>query len=171
MRISDDLIWHQVSNRTWENRYLLHFTLLSELIYPKSILSFGCSTGEECQTLEACFPRATIYGTDINDKVLSLAKQKYPSIHFISPYLNPKTHTFDAISAMNVLHRRTKDCEILPPYSRTDFDTQIQKFHHLLNPGGHLILFKSEYSDPQGFELVHSFDRLLLFSKNIKKQP
>ncbi len=168
MRVGKDLIWHQVSSRTWYNRYLLEFLICKELINPKTILSFGCSTGEECATLQQHFPDAKITGCDINPDVLRIAKQRYPEFEFLySDNQSLNGNKFEAIFAMNVFHRNTKSCEGLPKYERAFFDNQIIYLQSLMCKMGYLILYASDFTDPPGCRLLRTYGKLAIYEISI----
>ena len=61
---------HQLTSTTRSDRYPELFTeakiAMMALKKPFSILSFGCSTGEECFTMKSYFPDSKIIGVDIN---------------------------------------------------------------------------------------------------------
>ena len=57
---------HQPANHTWSNRYPDLFSDAAKAIAdPVRILSYGCSTGEECWTLRHYFPNALGVGASI----------------------------------------------------------------------------------------------------------
>ena len=61
--------FHQIPNTTALNRYPEIFACAANAAPDtRRILSFGCSTGEECVTLASYFPAAQIVGTDINPR-------------------------------------------------------------------------------------------------------
>jgi tRNA G46 methylase TrmB len=67
---------HQGPNTTALNRYPEIFTAAAAAApNAQRILSFGCSTGEECVTLASYFPSAQIVGTDINPVNLIKARK------------------------------------------------------------------------------------------------
>lgn len=147
-RSEKPLIWHQVSKRTWTDRYPEIFTECQVLMQPKKILSFGCSTGEECASLSLYFPDAEIHGADINEDAIAEAQDKFPQFRFMhSYYENLAMHgPYDAIFAMNVLHRSTQGAEMLPPYLPLDFQEQIDQLVSLLSREGYLVTYKAAYS-------------------------
>ena len=166
MQVGKDLIWHQVSTRTWYNRYLLEFLICRELIDPKTILSFGCSTGEECATLQMHFPDAEITGCDINPDALSLAKERYPGYKFLfTDSKELKKGYYDAIFAMNVFHRQTENSQELPKYEREHFDLQIEQLHALLTKEGMLVLYAAQYNEPHNFKLLQTYGKLAIYQK------
>jgi len=75
----------QLSNQTTRNRFPKIFNTIRQLQpNPERILSFGCSTGEECFTLADMFPRAEIIGVDVSTYVVSTARRnnKYDHVFF-----------------------------------------------------------------------------------------
>src|SRR5687767_8594892 len=70
---------HQLTSVTATDRYPELFTEVRSVVHDKrnlSILSFGCSTGEECFTMQSYFPNARITGVDINKSNLRKANRK-----------------------------------------------------------------------------------------------
>jgi hypothetical protein len=58
---------HQISAKTAFNRYPQIFAGAAHAApNARRILSFGCSTGEECATLKMYFPQAKVVGADLN---------------------------------------------------------------------------------------------------------
>ena len=98
---------HQGPNKTSLNRYPEIFAAAVALL-PAAfrILSFGCSTGEECVTLADYFPAATIIGTDINPLNLWKARKfRSERIRFVYAVdrLLKSLSPFDAVFCMAVL--------------------------------------------------------------------
>jgi len=105
---------HQRKISTSYNRYPEIFEVTrnysnSKFPNPRDILSFGCSTGEECFSLREYFPAARIIGTDINKSNLKICNNKNfdKNIKFI--YSNSenllKENPYDLIFCMSVLCR------------------------------------------------------------------
>jgi hypothetical protein len=70
---------HQGPNKTALDRYPEIFAAAAAAApNARRILSFGCSTGEECVTLANYFPNAQIVGTDINPVNLLKARRTNP---------------------------------------------------------------------------------------------
>src|SRR5262245_40070421 len=68
------------SSRTTLDRYPELFRAASQQMPDATrILSYGCSTGEECATLTRYFPAAEIVGTDINLWSLARARKHFSS--------------------------------------------------------------------------------------------
>ena len=67
----------QTSNKTFLGRHWAEHNVLRRYFESDaklSILSFGCSTGEELLSLHALFPRANLYGCDIDWRNLQKAR-------------------------------------------------------------------------------------------------
>lgn len=67
---------NQISHATSLNRYphvYAHVHALAKLKHGK-ILVFGCSTGQEVLSLAKTFPSAVIVGVDVDDAILSVAR-------------------------------------------------------------------------------------------------
>ena len=79
---------NQKSHATKYNRYPEIFKEIKGIIpSPNQILSFGCSTGIECETLqELYFPNIKIIGLDISEEVITnnIKKNKYKNIEYYS---------------------------------------------------------------------------------------
>ena len=67
------IIQHQTHNTTEKNRYPKIFNFISKNYKFNNILSFGCSSGEECQTLSTYFKYSNIIGIDSNEEILNKA--------------------------------------------------------------------------------------------------
>ncbi len=100
------MIQNQKSHATKYDRYPEIFKEVSSIIpNPNKILSFGCSTGLECNTLhEVYFSDSKITGLDISEDIINKNKEsnKFENIEYISN-VNKITEKFDLIFAMSVL--------------------------------------------------------------------
>jgi 2-polyprenyl-3-methyl-5-hydroxy-6-metoxy-1,4-benzoquinol methylase len=139
---------HQGPNKTSLNRYPEIFAAAAALL-PSAlrILSFGCSTGEECVTLASYFPTALIIGTDINALNLWKArKHRSERIRFVYTIdrLLASFGGFDAVFCMAVLrtHKRKKIAEHYP-FRR--FEERALFLESLVRPGGLLVIHNSTY--------------------------
>lgn len=135
------------SNRTALNRYPEIFAAAAQAVpNARRILSFGCSTGEECASLSLYFPAAQIIGADINCLNVWRARQKVrlPNIQFI--YSRDATLAalapFDAIFAMAVFRKSGNDPA---DYPFTHFAERVGFLDTLLAPGGLLAVAAAVY--------------------------
>jgi predicted TPR repeat methyltransferase len=102
------MLYNQNSLATEYNRYPEIFKEVSYIIpSPKQILSFGCSTGMECNTLHELYYLDTkIIGLDINTEVIKKNnyKNNYKNIEYVNN-IKEITEKSDLIFAMSVLCR------------------------------------------------------------------
>ena len=139
------MIQNQKSHATQYNRYPEIFEEVKSIIdYPKQILSFGCSKGEECNTLhEIYFPKSKIIGLDINTDVINknIENNKYKEIEYTNN-INTITEKNDLIFAMSVL------CvwpETDGEYTFETFNKTLDIIDNLLNINGYLCIYNSKY--------------------------
>lgn len=153
------MIQNQKSHATSYNRYPGLFVEIKRIISsPNQILSFGCSTGEECNTLhELYFPNSKIIGLDINKEVIKKNKEKnkYKNIEYYSELgdINQKS---DLIIANSVLCLWPESEGI---YTFETFEKTLETIDELLNKDGYLCIYNSKYL----------FCETDLFSKKYKK--
>ena len=119
---------------------------------PIRILSFGCSTGEECQSLSTYLPNALIIGVDVNKKSIEKAKSKFTSERLSFYHLEAKSlHTlgkFDVITAISVLCRYPEskliqNIESVFPFSI--FEKSVGYLDQVLNSEGYLFIRSSNF--------------------------
>jgi 2-polyprenyl-3-methyl-5-hydroxy-6-metoxy-1,4-benzoquinol methylase len=140
--------WHQGPNKTSFNRYPEIFAAAAALL-PGAlrILSFGCSTGEECVTLADYFPAALIIGTDINPlNLLKARKFQSERIRFVYAVdrVLKRLGTFDAVFCMAVL-RTPKRKRIGKHYPFELFEERALFLETLVKPGGILVIHNATY--------------------------
>jgi hypothetical protein len=176
---------HQLTSTTEYDRYPALFGEVVRNITGRNevkILSFGCSTGEECFTLRSYFPYARITGVDISHSNLRKAKSKNadPNIEFLlsTPENVSANGNYDVIFCLSVLCRweDTKDlrnCERIYPFKK--FEESVIDLCENLKPGGLLVIYNSNFrfeetSVANAFQIletpaiqdsgfVHKFDR------------
>ncbi len=139
------MIRNQISNATYYDRYPFLFKYFSSNNSVK-ILSFGCSTGEECKVLsDKYFPNAEITGVDIDSGIIgsNITKNKNDKIKYFDKL--PNNIKFDIIFCMSVL------C-VWPPkdpqynyYTFNTFEKTIIELDKVLNPGGYLVIYNSSF--------------------------
>lgn len=146
---------HQVMNSTSFDRYPEIFRHLQAKYGRDSalrILSFGCSTGEECFSLRTYFPNAQITGVDIEPANLKEAASKNTdaNIHFLkSTEKNISLHgPYDLTFAMSVLCRwpGTRDHpNVSKIYPFAKYEQMLDQLCRHVVPGGALTIFNSNY--------------------------
>lgn len=136
---------NQKSHTTSYNRYPEIFKEIQEIIpSPKQILSFGCSTGEECITLHRLyFPKTKIIGLDISEEVIksNIKKNKYKNIEYHSK-IDKISKKSDIIFVNSVLCRWP---ESEGEYSFETFKNTLKLINNLLNKDGYLCIYNSKY--------------------------
>lgn len=148
---------HQISNFTLYNRYPILFDFAKSYFESHKqkelkILCYGCSSGEECFSLNEYFKEAVILGVDNNNKVLSKARKtnRFPNITFAQSTTENLVQygPFDLIFAMAVFCRWPasnfyKDLSHIYPFKR--FEESINELDKHLNKNGLLIFNNSNY--------------------------
>lgn len=149
---------HQMIHNTEYDRYPKIFTICEEYsagLNPSKelkILSFGCSTGEECMSIRKYFPSAKIFGVDIDKSTLDSCnkRNKDPNISFMySNFQNIKKEgPFDMIFCMSVLCRwpDTKYLRnITNIYNFLEFQNTIEEIDKVLVKNGLLVVYNSNF--------------------------
>ena len=141
---------HQTHTTTEHNRYPDVFKTVKSICgSPKSILSFGCSSGEECFTLLEYFPTVeVILGVDINEEILQQARSKNQREEIRFATRPASGELFDLIFAMSVLCRwpETDNKEHNNIYSFDDFNAAIELLDSHLKDLGILTLYNTNYN-------------------------
>jgi len=137
---------NQKSHVTKIDRYPELFKEITSIIpCPNQILSFGCSTGEECITLNNLyFPNIKIIGLDINEEIIISNKNKniYKNIEYFSNLENI-TEKSDLIFANSVLCRWPEST--VENYTYQRFEHTLKFIDNLLNKDGYLCIYNSKY--------------------------
>ena len=155
-RVRTIITAHQLANTTKVDRYPEIFLTVKDLhilSYPK-ILSFGCSTGEECFTLRQYFTSADIIGLDVDIENIKVAKSQMLDkngyiVFDTSSELSLKKHgPYDIIFCMSVLCRwpeteNLDDCSSI--YSFTKFEDQIKILDRYLTVNGVLVIYNANF--------------------------
>lgn len=132
----------QPDHMTREERFPLIFDSAKKLKPDaKRVMSFGCSTGEECQALAKRFPEAEIIGLEIDHYTIQTArkKNKNPKIFFHDEIGG--TGTYDLVTALQVFFCMEE------PIPRDRMIANLKKIDAHLNPGGVLMLYTCDH-DP-----------------------
>ena len=117
------------------------------------VLSFGCSTGEECFSLRNYLPNAKITGIDINPSSIDKAKKSSladSNMDFVccSPNELKLLGKFDVILAMSVLCKNPEaqeltDISSIYPFHR--YNSIVLSLDSLLEEKGYLIIRSSNF--------------------------
>ncbi len=144
---------HQAPNYTSLDRYPSIFARTAE-VRPdaRRVLSFGCSTGEECVTLKKYFPSAAVVGADINPLNLISAYRRFWSngVRFIyaSDRHLRQAAPFDVIFCMAVL-RVPRDIQargqLAREYPFELYNGRVDLLDLLLSVNGLLVIHKAIY--------------------------
>lgn len=144
----------QLSHMTSEERFPLIFDS-AKTLQPnaKRVLSFGCSTGEECKALAKRFPNAEIMGVDIDWGSVQTARRRNKNC-------NVSFHTdlegvgkFDVVLALMVFFSMEK------PIDFKMFSKSLNQIHRHLNPEGVLMVYTSDY-DPASIPAIAQYKPL-----------
>jgi hypothetical protein len=181
---------HQGSVYTAEDRYPLLFAACRDYLSScnkPSILSFGCSTGQEVATIGAYLPRAIIMGVDINEWCIKQCKKKYSNTNWSFYHRFSKEFeasvNFDAIFCMAVFQRTENrlntDNETASGLTFEQFEQEILMLDAKLKTGGLFIIDHSDFSftdticnrhySPLNFDKNKLLRNRPLFDKNNKK--
>ncbi|QDK82413.1 class I SAM-dependent methyltransferase [Spirosoma sp. KCTC 42546] len=138
--------YHQFSNFTRSDRYPDLFKIAKKHfqdIEKPTILSFGCSTGEEVATLSEYIPHATIVGVDINKWCLKQATRNFhaPNRFFYHCFSQEflEMNNFDAIFCLAVFQHpgnRHNSVQTESYYPFSHFEKKINELSEKLKPNG-----------------------------------
>jgi len=148
---------HQLADDTEDDRYPEIFRSVAAAIAAVgdeagTILSYGCSDGDECFTLRRYLPAARIVGADIRREKLKLAsaRNRDPGIRFVSARRSTLSRNgpYEAIFAMSVLCRwpateKRDDCSRVYPFRR--FERAVTRLDALLREGGLLVIYNANF--------------------------
>jgi SAM-dependent methyltransferase len=150
---------HQTTPFTYMNRYPEIFSACQDYLKGKqnlSILSYGCSTGEEVLTLRNYFPTAKIIGAEINKRSLKICRTLPVDDNTVFIHSKPddinKHGAYNAVFCMAVLQRKPhyiaekgiSSLKKIYPFEK--FEQQILELDELIKPGGLLIIHYTQYS-------------------------
>lgn len=144
--------------------YKIHFIKKHLQIKPIKILEFGCGAGRGLPFLREAYPEAEIWGCDISEKSLELAKKSNPNVTFFnSATCDIEDLFFDFIYIANVFHH-------IPPNERFNVMHTIDQ---LLSQNGTLIMFEHNPYNPVTRHMVNTCpfdeDAVLLTLSESKK--
>lgn len=145
---------HQVSHYTRRNRHPEKIAMTRDAVTADRprVLSFGCSTGDECLDIRDHWSAAEIFGTDISAAIIAKARKR-PSAKGITFFEATAEQIgrhgpYHAIFAFNVLTRfpdvRAADA-IDQVYPFSMFDSAVRFIVANLAPGGVLTVHNTAY--------------------------
>lgn len=143
---------HQKSHVTKNDRYpnIFQKCLLLKNNNP-SILSFGCSTGQEVRTLsDKYFKNSIIHGLDIDAKVIQVCKNlnNNSNVKFFTYNDFDTSQKYEIIFCMSVLcmwedTKYLQDCSEV--YSFNNFDNQLINLDSMLHLNGLLVIYNANF--------------------------
>jgi tRNA G46 methylase TrmB len=148
--------YHQFSNFTLPNRYPDLFKIAQNHFKNHEkprLLSFGCSTGEEIQSLKSYLPNSHGVGVDINAWCIEQAQKKYGQadvqfMHSLSQEFEA-TGEFDALFCLAVFqnpkNRHEKD-RVVSEYPFSQFEAQLKVLDKKLKSGGLLFIDHCDFN-------------------------
>jgi hypothetical protein len=117
------------------------------------ILSFGCSEGQEMQSIRSYFPEAWIFGCDVDISVLRKSRKRLAGDRFAHVFLSNEQNIaangpFDIIFAMSVFcqypeSKKHDNLSEIYPFSR--FESLAEVLCQNMIPGGVFCLMNSNY--------------------------
>jgi 2-polyprenyl-3-methyl-5-hydroxy-6-metoxy-1,4-benzoquinol methylase len=139
----------QVSHQTAKNRFPKVFETVKKFRgNAERILSFGCSTGEECESIAYHFPEAKeIVGIDIDFSSINLARSrnKDPRVFFHTDI--GATGKYDLVFCMMVLF-----CIDYPvPFDK--FEKTVSLIDSHVNNNGFVVLYSCQF-DPMSVQAI-----------------
>jgi SAM-dependent methyltransferase len=149
----------QLAHMTREERFPLIFDSAKKFRPDaKRVLSFGCSTGEECQALAKRFPNAEIVGVDIDHYSILTARKrnKNPNIFFQDDL--GATGSYDVVLALMVFFMMEK------PIEYDKFAKILRQVHRHVNPGGVLMVYTSDH-DPASIPEIAQYTPLNVWKR------
>lgn len=116
------------------------------------ILSFGCSTGEECFDLERVFQKASVFGIDVYEPRIRKARERYGNLGILFAQSDDAVvdtwKPFDVIMAKSVFVRHPEAVDrqnISDLLAFGDFEKTLEKLVDMLVLGGYLVIYNANY--------------------------
>jgi 2-polyprenyl-3-methyl-5-hydroxy-6-metoxy-1,4-benzoquinol methylase len=102
------------------------------------ILDFGCGVGRSLSLLRKHFPSAELWGFDVSEKSIALARQRIGNVQLTHEIEALPLHAFDVILAANVFHH-------IPAAQRLHVMHDCKR---LLKADGHFFIFEHNPFNP-----------------------
>lgn len=156
----------QISHMTSQNRFPKIMESAKKLKPDaKKLLSFGCSTGEECQSLLEYFPNAEqIIGVDLDYSSISMARRKNKSDKVLFTDEIDVLGKFDVITVLQTLF-----C-LEVPVPKVRWLKAIEKIDEHIAPGGIIMIYTSDY-DPVEVLTNDRYEYVNLWLREHNKKP
>lgn len=148
--------YHQFSNFTLPNRYPDLFKIAQnhfKNLEKPHLLSFGCSTGEEIESLKSYLPNSFCMGVDINGWCLEQAHKKYGQTDV--QFLHSLSQAFEAIGGFDAIFclaifqnpkNRHEKQRKTSEYPFSQFETQLRILDKKLKSGGLLFIDQCDFN-------------------------
>ncbi len=152
---------------TSRHNYLLQLIREKFPLHGYAMLSFGCSTGEEIESLQDIFQENAVQltGVDVNEDVLSTARKRFgPHAAFLTSveFLKHSHLTYDLITCFNVLcHHHSGQGSKNEPIAFSVYEKSVLELVQRLKPGGILCIYGSNYC-VKDISLPEDFDAVLI---------
>jgi trans-aconitate methyltransferase len=127
---------------------------LLETIKEPHIMSFGCSTGEEVNSIRSYVSNAHLYGVDINNYCLRIARKKFK--HKNNIFTHPNSLIYKGINQLDAVFclaifqdsRNRHDAQILrsKQYLFNQFQSQLINLDSKLKIGGILFIDHCDFN-------------------------
>ncbi|QNP49870.1 class I SAM-dependent methyltransferase [Diaphorobacter aerolatus] len=105
---------------------------------PKCILDFGCGVGQCSQYLVRDFAGSQIFGFDVSEESLAIARERLPQASFSAEWNEIANRKYDLIFTSNVFHHIDPQDHIL----------WLGRLKDQLNPDGCLVIFEHNPVNP-----------------------
>jgi SAM-dependent methyltransferase len=104
-----------------------------------TILDFGCGTGALAGLLAEAFPLCEVYGVDVSEKIIQVARKRFSGVNNLSFSTDlPPDKGFDVIYSANVFHHIRVERR----------QSELIRLRSALNPGGKLVIFEHNPWNP-----------------------
>jgi SAM-dependent methyltransferase len=151
--LGSTLVQLQTSNSTGFRRYSEIFQTFIEEFFPQAsaprVLVFGCSSGQELQTIRYFWPSAQIDGCDIDEEVLKKARQTCPDANVFASTEDALLlrGPYDLICANSVFcrHPLPTQHEVGQAFPFSIFEYYTDLLAKLLRANGHLMMYNCNY--------------------------
>jgi len=139
----DEILAGSMPDGMSENPYFAEYKikLIADLLDgpgPAKILDFGCGAGRGLPYVERYFPGSEIWGFDVSEGSLDVARSRVPEAVLVSDMNELKDERFDLIVAANVFHH-------IPPDERV---RALSDCRNVLAGNGKMFIFEHNPYNP-----------------------